>query len=213
MRIKHDVDFYSVYLRQKSDTHKSARSRYAKLPFFLLGGIILVGAAYGLIERQNILLAAQEKELMAYLNGSDVALQSASATSLDEQYQQVHTYNNLVQTAHDSIALRSLFTRDAYTMPVRAIEKNGGTLLGITMDGEKLYYYVSFKKPSQAADAADAVEATGVYHSVWYEGWANITNTESTVTQASPTATPTVVTTTTQGNYVIFTCILKGATE
>lgn len=215
MKLKHDIDFYSVYRRQRNDTQRAAHSRHLLFPLILAAVAVAFVAASLSMQHRTSLLAAEEKEMTSYLSSSEAAQQSASVTSLQQQYQLVQEYNDLVQTAHDSIGVRPIFTRGAYTAPMRAIEKNGGILTGLTMDGDTLYSFVRFDKQLQAASAEDALKATGAFDTLWYEGWTYQENTTTTQTVDYSTATPTVITNsnTTKDYMAVFTCMLKEVGE
>lgn len=170
MKLKHDIDFYSVYEKQLRLKQKAARAGKVSATVAVAAGALLIGGGYYYLNQQNSLLKQQETELKDYLTSSGAAQQYADLQELQSQCQDIRYYNELVSTARSTISERPMLSKSLYDEISKALTGRG-TLVGFSEAEDTLYLSILFHRQGNAALYADALDKTALFRSVTYDGW------------------------------------------
>lgn len=193
MKVKHDIDFYKVYLEQRERQQRAARGGAAALPVLLAAGVVLLGGGYAYLTYLNHGLVQQQNALNNYLYDSEDAQRYQELQSLQSQAGDIRYYNELVSAAQSAVMTRPMLGTKLYEELTPAL-LGKGTLVGVTQDEDNLVLSVLFDRQGYAADYADALTATGLFRTVTYEEW----NTNNSYDR---------------GYYAQLTCMIKEAAQ
>lgn len=171
--MKRDIDFLKAYERYSPQKNRSA-FYVNRMRLMILAGIVFcligAGAVLGFLSFQKNVLTSKQQALVQAIKQIDNNPEKQQTMLLEEEYQKLKQYNDLVEAAAEVIQKRPLLKLTDYQTLLRPM--SGETLISLAyLNDGTLTATLLCPNSRSIPDYVEALKKTEHFRAVTYNGW------------------------------------------